>query len=69
MKHTGIGPVITPRTRARARHILDNYYIGPSRQMFRTALARLETIQAQKRTFVHVTPDGSFGPIVTNAVP
>lgn len=25
------GPAITPRTRARARHILDNYYIGPAR--------------------------------------
>lgn len=24
-------PAITPRTRARARHILDHYYIGPSR--------------------------------------
>lgn len=27
----GIGPATTPRTRARARHILDNYYIGPAR--------------------------------------
>ncbi len=27
----GLGPAITPRTRARARHILDHYYIGPSR--------------------------------------
>lgn len=27
----GPGPAITPRTRARARHILDNYYIGPAR--------------------------------------
>ncbi|NOD93768.1 hypothetical protein GS636_13335 [Ruegeria sp. HKCCD4884] len=25
------GPAITPRTRAKARHILDHYYIGPSR--------------------------------------
>ncbi|MTI01906.1 MULTISPECIES: N,N-dimethylformamidase beta subunit family domain-containing protein [Alphaproteobacteria] len=25
------GPATTPRTRAKARHILDNYYIGPSR--------------------------------------
>ena len=25
------GPAITPRTRARARHILDHYYIGPAR--------------------------------------
>lgn len=24
-------PAITPRTRAKARHILDNYYIGPAR--------------------------------------
>ncbi|MEX0346746.1 MAG: N,N-dimethylformamidase beta subunit family domain-containing protein [Rhizobiaceae bacterium] len=30
--HTeGSGPAITPRTRARARHILDHYYIGPAR--------------------------------------
>jgi hypothetical protein len=27
----GCGPAITPRTRARARHILDHYYIGPAR--------------------------------------
>lgn len=27
----GAGPAITPRTRARARHILDHYYIGPAR--------------------------------------
>lgn len=27
----GAGPATTPRTRARARHILDHYYIGPSR--------------------------------------
>ncbi|MEL7011921.1 MAG: N,N-dimethylformamidase beta subunit family domain-containing protein [Pseudomonadota bacterium] len=27
----GLNPAITPRTRARARHILDHYYIGPSR--------------------------------------
>lgn len=27
----GPGPAITPRTRARARHILDHYYIGPAR--------------------------------------
>lgn len=27
----GPGPVISPRTRARARYILDHYYIGPSR--------------------------------------
>lgn len=26
-----IGPAITPRTRAKARHILDHYYIGPAR--------------------------------------
>jgi hypothetical protein len=25
------GPAITPRTRAKARHILDHYYIGPAR--------------------------------------
>ncbi|TMV08598.1 hypothetical protein FGK63_05610 [Ruegeria sediminis] len=25
------GPATTPRTRAKARHILDNYYIGPAR--------------------------------------
>lgn len=31
MTQSGSGPAITPRTRARARHILDNYYIGPSR--------------------------------------
>lgn len=31
MIHGGPGPAITPRTRTRARHILDNYYIGPSR--------------------------------------
>ncbi len=31
MTQNGIGPAITPRSRARARHILDNYYIGPSR--------------------------------------
>lgn len=27
----GPGPATTPRTRAKARHILDNYYIGPAR--------------------------------------
>lgn len=27
----GPSPAITPRTRARARHILDHYYIGPAR--------------------------------------
>ena len=27
----GPGPSTTPRTRARARHILDHYFIGPSR--------------------------------------
>ena len=27
----GAGPAITPRTRARARHILDHYFIGPAR--------------------------------------
>lgn len=27
----GPGPAITPRTRARARHILDHYFIGPAR--------------------------------------
>lgn len=27
----GPGPAATPRTRARARHILDHYYIGPAR--------------------------------------
>lgn len=31
MPHEGPGPAITPRTRARARHILDHYYIGPAR--------------------------------------
>ncbi|WP_421589932.1 N,N-dimethylformamidase beta subunit family domain-containing protein [Shinella sp. M27] len=31
MTTEGKGPAITPRTRARARHILDHYYIGPSR--------------------------------------
>ena len=31
MSEDGNGPAITPRTRARARHILDHYYIGPSR--------------------------------------
>ncbi len=31
MTTEGPGPAITPRTRARARHILDNYYIGPAR--------------------------------------
>lgn len=30
-KAEGKGPSTTPRTRMRARHILDNYYIGPSR--------------------------------------
>ncbi|MES0827636.1 N,N-dimethylformamidase beta subunit family domain-containing protein [Ruegeria sp. SCP11] len=30
-EHEGAGPAITPRTRARARHILDHYYIGPAR--------------------------------------
>ncbi|WP_298849170.1 N,N-dimethylformamidase beta subunit family domain-containing protein [uncultured Ruegeria sp.] len=30
MRSETIGPAITPRTRAKARHILDNYYIGPS---------------------------------------
>ena len=27
----GSTPEITPRTRAKARHILDHYYIGPGR--------------------------------------
>ena len=31
MQHDGPHPAITPRTRARARHILDHYYIGPAR--------------------------------------
>ncbi|MXN52752.1 hypothetical protein GR158_16655 [Shinella sp. AETb1-6] len=31
MTTEGKGPAITPRTRARARHILDHYYIGPAR--------------------------------------
>ncbi|MEQ9260929.1 MAG: hypothetical protein RIG84_17720 [Roseovarius sp.] len=31
MTEDGPGPAITPRTRARARHILDHYYIGPAR--------------------------------------
>ncbi len=31
MTQSGSGPTTTPRTCARARHILDNYYIGPSR--------------------------------------
>ena len=31
MTHSGNGPEITPRTRAKARHILDHYYIGPAR--------------------------------------
>ncbi len=31
MATEGCGPAITPRTRARARHILDHYYIGPAR--------------------------------------
>ena len=31
MTSEGPGPATTPRTRARARHILDNYYIGPAR--------------------------------------
>ena len=31
MTQNGPGPAITPRSRARARHILDHYYIGPSR--------------------------------------
>jgi len=31
MTQAGPGPGITPRTRARARHILDHYYIGPAR--------------------------------------
>ncbi|MCB1423025.1 MAG: hypothetical protein KDJ69_11305 [Nitratireductor sp.] len=31
MKSEGPEPAITPRTRARARHILDHYYIGPAR--------------------------------------
>ena len=31
MAQNGPGPAITPRTRARARHILDHYYIGPAR--------------------------------------
>ena len=30
-KAEGNSPAATPRTRMRARHILDNYYIGPSR--------------------------------------
>ena len=31
METEGKGPAITPRTRARARHILDHYYVGPAR--------------------------------------
>ena len=31
MQHDGPHSAITPRTRARARHILDHYYIGPAR--------------------------------------
>lgn len=31
MTQNKFGPAITPRTRAKARHILDHYYIGPSR--------------------------------------
>ncbi|MGB0771779.1 MAG: hypothetical protein ACPHAO_07830 [Paracoccaceae bacterium] len=31
MQHDGPHPAITLRTRARARHILDHYYIGPAR--------------------------------------
>ena len=31
MTQDQIGPAITPRTRAKARHILDHYYIGPTR--------------------------------------
>ena len=31
MQNDGPHPAITPRTRARARHILDHYYIGPAR--------------------------------------
>ena len=31
MTQHGPGPAITPRTRAKARHILDHYYIGPAR--------------------------------------
>ena len=31
MQYDGPHPAITPRTRARARHILDHYYIGPAR--------------------------------------
>lgn len=31
MTQDQISPVITPRTRAKARHILDHYYIGPGR--------------------------------------
>jgi hypothetical protein len=31
MTTEGQGPAITPRTRARARHILDHYYVGPAR--------------------------------------
>lgn len=31
MQDDGPHPAITPRTRARARHILDHYYIGPAR--------------------------------------
>lgn len=31
MTTEGPGPAITPRTRVRARHILDHYYIGPAR--------------------------------------
>ena len=31
MTDEGPGPATTPRTRARARHILDHYYIGPAR--------------------------------------
>ena len=30
MQHDGPHSAITPRTRARARHILDHYYIGPA---------------------------------------
>lgn len=31
MSDDGLRPATTPRTRAKARHILDNYYIGPAR--------------------------------------
>ncbi len=31
MTSEGTSPAITPRTRARARHIMDHYYIGPTR--------------------------------------